>query len=205
VKRHPVPFGEYIPLRDIARRVSSATDRVGRDMVAGRQPGRLMVGPVRVGDVICFEVAYDGIVNDAATETGLLVVQTNNATFGRSGETQQQLAMGRLRAIEHGRTVLVAATSGVSAIIEPNGDVRAESAIFTPDVLAGTVSVRTGSTLASRLGALPEWTVVLVAAVGLVLAGAGAWRSGRPASGRPPSGRLAAGGFGAARVSEEQA
>jgi apolipoprotein N-acyltransferase len=179
VKRHPVPFGEYIPLRDIARRVSSAVDRVGRDMVAGTQPGRLNVGPVRLGDVICFEVAYDGIVKDAADGTGLLVVQTNNATFGRSGETQQQLAMGRLRAVEHGRTVLVAATSGVSAIIDPNGDVRAESAVFTPDVLAGAVSVRTGSTLASRLGALPEWLLVCVAALGLALAGVGGWRSRR--------------------------
>jgi apolipoprotein N-acyltransferase len=179
VKRHPVPFGEYIPLRDIARRVSSAVDRVGRDMVAGTRPGRLNVGPVRLGDVICFEVAYDGIVNDAVDGTGLLVVQTNNATFGRSGETQQQLAMGRLRAVEHGRTVLVAATSGVSAIIEPDGGVRAESAVFTPDVLAGTVSVRTGSTLASRLGALPEWLLVCVAAVGLVLVGVRGWRTRR--------------------------
>jgi apolipoprotein N-acyltransferase len=179
VKRHPVPFGEYIPLRDIARRVSSAVDRVGRDMVAGSQPGRLNVGPVRLGDVICFEVGYDGIVNDAADGTGLLVVQTNNATFGRSGETQQQLAMGRLRAVEHGRTVLVAATSGVSAIIDPDGGVRAESAIFTADVLAGTVSVRTGSTLASHLGASPEWAAVCVAALGLVLVGVRAVRSRR--------------------------
>jgi apolipoprotein N-acyltransferase len=179
VKRHPVPFGEYIPLRSVARRVSSATDRVGRDMVAGTRPGRLNVGPVRLGDVICFEVAYDGIVNDATDGTGLLVVQTNNATFGRSGETQQQLAMGRLRAVEHGRTVLVAATSGVSAIIDPDGDVRAESAIFTPDVLAGTVSVRTGSTLASHLGALPEWAAVCLAALGLVLVGTRGVRSRR--------------------------
>jgi apolipoprotein N-acyltransferase len=77
---------------------------------------------VRLGDVICFEVAYDGLVRDTVVGGGrLLVVQTNNATFGYSGESRQQLAMGRLRAVEHGRTVLVAATSGVSAVIAPDG------------------------------------------------------------------------------------
>jgi apolipoprotein N-acyltransferase len=167
VKRHPVPFAEYIPLRRIARLVSKDVDRVGRDMAVGDRPGLLRVGPVTVGDVICFEVAYDGLVRDAARGSGLLVVQTNNATFGRSGETWQQLAMGRLRAIEHGQTVLVAATSGVSAIIGPDGHVRARSAVFTPDLLVADVPVRMGSTLATRLGALPEW--LLVAAAGLAV------------------------------------
>jgi apolipoprotein N-acyltransferase len=179
VKRHPVPFGEYIPLRTVARLVSKDVDLVGRDMIAGSEPGRLRVGPVTVGDVICFEVAYDGLVRDAARGTGLLVVQTNNATFGRSGETYQQLAMGRLRAIEHGRTVLVAATSGVSAIIDPDGHVVDRSDVFTPDLLAAAVQVRAGSTLATRLGALPEWLLVAVAGAALVAAAAPARRVGR--------------------------
>ena len=112
VKRHPVPFAEYIPLRRIARVVSKDVDLVRRDFVAGDRPGNLTVGPARVGDVICFEVAYDGLIDDVARDSEMIVVQTNNATFGRSNETWQQLAMGRLRAIEHGRPVLVAATSG---------------------------------------------------------------------------------------------
>jgi apolipoprotein N-acyltransferase len=176
VKRHPVPFGEYIPLRRISRLVSRDVDRVGRDMVAGARPGVLPVGPVTVGDVICFEVGYDGLVRDAARGSGLLVVQTNNATFGRSGETWQQLAMGRLRAIEHGQTVLVAATSGVSAIIDPDGHVVDRSAVFTADLLAAAVPVRTGSTLATRLGALPEWLLVAAAGAALVAAAASARR-----------------------------
>jgi apolipoprotein N-acyltransferase len=170
VKRHPVPFGEYIPLRSVARMVSSDVDRVARDFVGGDRPGRLAVGPVTVGDVICFEVAYDGLVRDVAG-SDLLVVQTNNATFGRSAETWQQLAMGRLRAVEHGRSVLVAATSGVSAVIDPDGHVAARSDVFTPDVLVRTVPVRTGSTLATRLGAWPEWAAVGVALAALVAAG----------------------------------
>lgn len=179
VKQHPVPFAEYIPLRRIARLVSKDVDRVSRDMAVGDRPGLLRLGPVTVGDVICFEVAYDGLVRSAAEHSGLLVVQTNNATFGRSGETWQQLAMGRLRAIEHGQTVLVAATSGVSAIIDPDGHIQARSAVFTPDLLVADVPVRAGSTLATRLGALPEWLLVGAAGVALAAAAVSARRAGR--------------------------
>jgi apolipoprotein N-acyltransferase len=170
VKRHPVPFAEYIPLREIARRINSNVDRVRRDFVQGQQPGLLRVGPATVGDVICFEVAYDGLIRDVAPRSELLVVQTNNATFGRSDETWQQLAMGRLRAVEHGRPVMVAATSGVSAIIDPDGHLAARSGVFTAEVLVRTVDGRQGSTLAARAGAGPEWVVVALALAGLGLA-----------------------------------
>ncbi|MCU1674349.1 MAG: apolipoprotein N-acyltransferase, partial [Frankiales bacterium] len=165
VKRHPVPFGEYMPYRSLLRRISKKVDLVPRDFAAGRTPGTLTVGPARLADVICYEVAYDGVVRDAERRGGrLLVVQTNNATFGRSGETHQQLAMGRLRAVEHGRAVLVAATSGVSAVIAPDGRTVARSGIFTRDVLVQRVPLRSAATVATRLGVLPE----------LLLAGLGA-------------------------------
>ncbi|MFL6128708.1 MAG: apolipoprotein N-acyltransferase, partial [Mycobacteriales bacterium] len=192
VKRHPVPFGEYVPLRDVARLVSGDVDRVGRDFVGGARPGRLRVGPVQVGDVICFEVGYDGLVRDVSG-ADLLVVQTNNATFGRSAETWQQLAMGRLRAVEHGRTLLVAATSGVSAVIAPDGHVAARSDVFSADVLVRAVEVREGATLATRAGAGPEWVVVAVGLAAL-LAAVGPGRAGRArrrrgAGGTGPPGR----------------
>jgi apolipoprotein N-acyltransferase len=170
VKRHPVPFAEYIPFRSVARLVSKDVDRVQRDFVSGDRPGNLTVGPARIGDVICFEVAYDNLIDDVAHDSEMLVVQTNNATFGRSNETWQQLAMGRLRAIEHGRPVLVAATSGVSAVIDPDGHLQARSDVFTADVLVRVVSGRTGDTLAGRVGAGPEWAVVAIGLAGLVLA-----------------------------------
>ncbi|MCW2779221.1 MAG: apolipoprotein N-acyltransferase, partial [Frankiales bacterium] len=172
VKQHPVPFGEYIPYRSLVRRVSRKVDLVPRDFAQGKGTGDLQVGPVELGDVICFEVAYDGLVRDAVRAGGtMIVVQTNNATFGRSGETVQQLAMSRLRAVEHGRTVLVAATSGISAVIAPDGDVVDSSRIFTSDVLIASVPTRTAQTLATRLGLLPEALVVVVGLVGLALAG----------------------------------
>ena len=168
VKRHPVPFGEYMPFRSLARRITSKVDLVPRDFASGPKPGLLDVGPARLADVICFEVAYDGVVRDAVRAGGrLLVVQTNNATFGHSGETYQQLAMGRLRAVEHGRAVLVAATSGVSAVIAPNGDMVKRSKVFTRDLIVQQVPLRTDETLATRLGSLPELLLCLVAAFAL--------------------------------------
>ena len=169
VKRHPVPFGEYIPFRSLVRHVTSRVDLVPKDFARGNRVGVLQVGPVRIGDVICFEVAYDGIVRDVVTAGGrLIVVQTNNATFGRSGETSQQLAMGRLRAVEHGRSVVVVATSGVSAVIAPDGRVQHQSGIFTRDVTVQRVTLRSGTTVATRLSWWPELLLSLLALVGLV-------------------------------------
>ncbi len=165
VKQHPVPFGEYMPFRDVLRRVTDRVDLVPRDFARGQRTGLLQVGPVAVGDVICFEVAYDGLVRDAVRAGGqLLVVQTNNATFGRSAQPAQQLAMGRLRAVEHGRAVLVAATSGISAVIAPDGSLTARSGIFTREVLTADVPLRAAQTLATRAGVLPEVVLSLLGA-----------------------------------------
>ncbi|MCW2668880.1 MAG: apolipoprotein N-acyltransferase [Frankiales bacterium] len=171
VKRHPVPFGEYIPYRSLIRKVTSKVDLVPNDFARGTRPGVLQLGPVRLADVICFEVAYDGVVRDAVRGGGrLLVVQTNNATFGRSGETSQQLAMSRLRAVELGRSVIVAATSGESAVIAPDGTLLHHSKLFTRDITVQRVPLRSGTTVASRLGAWPELVLALVA-LGAVVTG----------------------------------
>jgi apolipoprotein N-acyltransferase len=165
VKRHPVPFGEYIPLRSVARAVSSKVDLVSHDMVAGNGNGLLTQTPFPVGDVICFEIAYDSLVNSSVRAGAqLLVVQTNNATFGHSAETYQQLAMSQLRAIEHARTVVQVATSGKSAIIGPSGKVLETSgALFTSDVLVQNVPLSTSTTLATRTGSAVEWLLAVVA------------------------------------------
>ena len=84
---------------------------------------------------------------------------TNNATFGHSEMTYQQLAMDRVRAVEHGRAVIVAATSGVSAIVRPDGSVIAQTGLFTPAALVERVPLRTATTLSDRLGATPEWVM----------------------------------------------
>ncbi|MGH8959692.1 MAG: apolipoprotein N-acyltransferase [Jatrophihabitantaceae bacterium] len=165
IKRHPVPFGEYMPLRSLAEWVSSDAKLVDRDMVGGTGNGLLRGGPFPIGDVICFEVAYDSLVRSSvAAGAQLLVVQTNNATFGHTDETYQQLAMSRLRAVETGRTVLQVATTGVTAVIGPDGGIRQRSgALFTPDVLVASVPLRTGTTPAVWLGAVPEYLLAALA------------------------------------------
>jgi apolipoprotein N-acyltransferase len=139
-------------------------------MVAGHGNGLLTGAAVPIGDVICFEVAYDSLVQSSvAAGAQLLVVQTNNATFGRTAETYQQLAMGQLRAVETGRTVIQAATTGKSAVIGPDGTIHDESGpLFQSDVLIDTVPLRTGKTLAVRLGAAPEWAISIVVALGIL-------------------------------------
>lgn len=166
VKRHPVPFGEYIPFRDRLSGLIGRLDRIPRDFYAADRPGVLELGPARVGDVICFEVAYDDLLRDVVDGgADVLVVQTNNATYGRTGQPEQQLAISRLRAVEHGRAVLVAATSGISAVIAPDGAVLDRSADFTRDLLVERVPLREAVTLADRVGATPEWAL---AGVGLL-------------------------------------
>jgi apolipoprotein N-acyltransferase len=162
-KQHPVPFGEYVPFRKQLTEVISRLDEIPRDFYPGKDTGVLQIGPARLGDVICFEVAYDGIVRDAVKAGGrAIVVQTNNATYGRTGQPEQQLAMSRLRAIEHGRAVVTAATSGISAIVAPDGKIEQRSAEFTQQVLSADVPLRDQITVADRVGAVPEWTLAMV-------------------------------------------
>ncbi|MCW2636218.1 MAG: Apolipoprotein N-acyltransferase [Blastococcus sp.] len=170
VKRHPVPLAEYVPARSFFRFFSAEVDRV-HDQRAGKEVGVLDVGGARIGDLICFEVVYDGLVDDVVDGgAGMLVVQTNNATFGYTDESAQQLALSRLRAVEHGRSVVIAATSGISAIVAPDGSVVRSSRLFTPDAFVEEIAQRSSTTLATRLGGGPEWALT---ALGLgALAGA---------------------------------
>jgi apolipoprotein N-acyltransferase len=170
VKRHPVPMGEYVPARAFFRFFSSDVDRVV-DQHSGEEPGVLDLDGVRLGDLICFEVVYDGLVHDVVDGgAGLIVVQTNNATFGFTDESAQQLAMSRLRAVEFGRTVVVSATSGISAIVAPDGTVTRSSQLFTPATFVEEIAERDSTTIALRLGAAPEWALTAVGLGALVAA-----------------------------------
>ncbi|GAA2308310.1 apolipoprotein N-acyltransferase [Streptomyces violaceusniger] len=162
-KQHPVPFGEYVPFRQELSKIITRLQRVPRDFYPGDHTGVLKVGPARLGDVICFEVAYDEIVRDTVNAGArAIVVQTNNATYGRSGQPEQQLVMSKLRAIEHGRPVITAATSGISAVVSPDGTIEQRTKEFTQDVLTARIPLRDGKTLADRVGATPEWVLAMV-------------------------------------------
>lgn len=188
VKQHPVPFGEWVPARALLSRLTSRFDLVPRDFAAGSSTGVLQVGPARLGDLICFEVAYsdlgraatrgDGVTGQLAGEGArILSVQTNNATYGGTGQLEQQMAMSRLRAVEHGRAVLVAATSGISAIVLPDGSLAGTVPEATAGYLVARVPLRDTLTLSDRLGWVPESTGCLAALALLALAGLGRRRS----------------------------
>ena len=137
----------------------------------------LDVGGTSLSDLIYLKVVYDEITQDVVVgDAGMLVVQTNNATFGFSDESEQQLALSRLRAVEHGRTVAIAATSGISAVVAPDGSVARKTSLFTPAVVVTEVAQRNSTTVATRLGAAPEW---LLAVVGAGALRAAVWRSRR--------------------------
>jgi len=183
VKRHPVPFAEYLPWRSlvepVARLLTDPDDLPRADFVAGSEPGVLRVGPATVGAVICFEIAYDDVVRDTVRGgAGLLVVQTNNATFDVA-EARQQLAMVRLRAVEHGRESLMVSTVGVSGFVGTDGAVRGATGFYTQAVVVSDVRLHDGRTLATRLGAWPEAVVVLAALAAVAIAGV-ARRRARP-------------------------
>jgi apolipoprotein N-acyltransferase len=169
VKRQLQPFGETMPMRSLFRHFSADVDKAG-DFVPGTKPVVFHMGPAEVGLDTCYEVAFDSVVRDSVAGSTMLAVPTNNATFGLSEMTYQQLAMDQERAVEHGRSVVVAATSGVSAIIAPNGHITQQTGLFTPAALVATVPLRSTTTLADRLGAWPEWVLV---GAGLIALGFG--------------------------------
>ncbi|MEV6488517.1 apolipoprotein N-acyltransferase [Actinoplanes sp. NPDC051633] len=168
IKRHPVPFAEYMPLRPIARFVAGEKVDLVRDMVGGSTPGVIRAGAITVGDVICFEVAYDGIVRDTVTGGAqILAVQTNNATFNEA-EARQQLAMVRLRAVEHGREALMVSTVGVSALVDADGRLKASTGFNVPAVVVGEMRMSATRTLATRLGHWPEVAAAALAVIAMV-------------------------------------
>ncbi len=182
VKQHPVPFAEYIPYRSFFRFFSKKVDLVRQDFVKGKHTGMFTIptkdhGDVKVSPIICFEVAYDGLV-EAAVDDGaqMLLVQTNNATFGYTDESVQQLAISRIRAIETGRSIMHISTVGVSGLITPDGTVHDRSQLFTAKVLSGKLPLRSSMTVADRLGRAPVIGGSALAVALLLLAFAGGRR-----------------------------
>ncbi|WP_245695565.1 apolipoprotein N-acyltransferase [Actinopolyspora saharensis] len=170
VKQHLVPFAEKIPMRSVAGAVSPFVRRFDRDMVSGDEPGVLNAGPVRLGVGICYDVAYDDVFRGAARAgANLFAVPTNNAWYGRSEMSYQQLAMSRLRAVEHGRSMLVAATSGVSAVVRPDGSVAQRTDLFTADALVAEVPLRTSTPPATSIGEYVTWAVAALGVLAVVL------------------------------------
>jgi apolipoprotein N-acyltransferase len=174
IKRQLVPFGEYIPFRGFISSFSDLPALQPIDFTPGRRAVVFGVGKIRLGDVICYEVAFDPLVRSEVTAgANLLSVQSNDADFeidGQLGETEQQTAMARIRAIESDRALVYASTTGESTIIAPDGSLIAHSGVWRQAILDARVPLVSYRTLADRIGSWPEY--VLMMATVLALGGA---------------------------------
>ena len=156
VKQHLTPFGEYIPLRSLASAISPYTDRV-KDFESGNGQVFFSVKEAVIAPVICFELVDDELLHKAAVSSNILAVQTNSATFGMSAESAQQLEMTRVRAIEHGRSIVSVSTTGYSAIIDSKGKVLQKTSMGTADSIRAEVSLINGTTPRDAAG---DWALV---------------------------------------------
>jgi apolipoprotein N-acyltransferase len=179
-KRRLVPFGEFVPFGGVLGRLIPATrEGVPYDKVPGHRLEPLAIDGVPVGPLICWESAYPG---DARQLTGegarLLLIMTNNASFGTGAGPRQHLAAGQLRAVETGRTIVQAAVTGISAVIEPSGATRDATGLYQDTVIRVQAEQRAGVTPYVRFGRGIEAGLIAVAVGGLVLAGL-LWRRRR--------------------------
>ena len=166
VKRQLVPFGEYIPFRSLISSFSSLPSLQPVNFTAGRSAVVFDVGRIRLGDVICYEVAFDNLVrSEVNAGANLIALQSNDADFeldGQLGETEQQTAMARIRALESDRALVYASTTGESTIISPTGAIIERSGVWRQAILDARVPLVSYRTLADRVGAWPEYVLVLV-------------------------------------------
>ncbi|MGL5824800.1 MAG: apolipoprotein N-acyltransferase [Nocardioides sp.] len=172
-KRHPVAYGEYIPFREQLPFSANfgRLREIGRDMLAGTRTTPLSAAGARVAAAICFDVAYDdGIYDQVRQGSDLLVVQTSNAMFVNTPQLEQQFAISRVRALETGKYVVVAATNGVSGIIDNHGVVRQRAAVRTQDALVATVPLLRDRPPSVRIGPALGWLCWAITLLGLGLA-----------------------------------
>lgn len=187
-KRHPVPFGEYIPFRSVLAGIHPRLAAIGRDMVPGGSQAPLEVAGTSVAMAICFDVAYDDVLPEQVLRGAeLIVVLTSNAMFTGTAQPAQQFAMSRARALEAGRSVVISSTNGISGAIGPDGSVLTRSRTRGTEVLVSEVPLRSDVPVALRLGGF--FTGVPIAlALGALIAGVlRRRRHEHPDSGRSPA------------------
>ncbi|TXL63086.1 apolipoprotein N-acyltransferase [Aeromicrobium terrae] len=168
VKRKPVPYGEYVPFRHELGGLVPRFDRdIPRDFLPGKKPGALRIGNLVVGDTICWDIAYDGVVRGTVKAGGqVLVVQTSNASFTGTSQPEQQWRISRLRAIETGRWVVVPSTNGISGIADAHGNVVKRAPLHEPATLSADVPLASGLTPALRIGEPLEYLLLALGLLG---------------------------------------
>jgi apolipoprotein N-acyltransferase len=181
-KQNLVPFGEWIPFRAQLLPLIPLLQEVGAQSVAGTRPGVLGVSaagrPIKIGDAICFELAYDRTIYSAITGGAqVMMVQSNNATYGGTGQIEQQFAITRARAMETRREIAVATTNSVSGFITRDGVVAIRTHEFTAQSVVVEMPLRNALTPAIRVAPWLERGLALVAVLACLAAIlGGTWR-----------------------------
>ena len=163
VKRHLTPFGEVMPLRSLLTFFSDLPNQV-EDFSAGKLPVMHQVGQAKIAPIICFELIDDRLIQSSAGSSNLFVVQTNSATFANTAQSAQQLAITRIRSIEHARYAVSVSTVGISAIIDTNGVILKSTKESVAASINSSVALNATRTLYDRIG---EFAWVLVLLIGL--------------------------------------
>lgn len=167
-KKHPIPFGEYVPDREFwAPFAPDLIGLIGRDYSPGTTDTVFDVDGIVAGLNICFDISDDAVMTAAVREGAqVLLAPTNNADFGRTDESVQQLEIARIRAIELGRSLVNISTVGTSAIIAPDGSTIDQLETYTAGTMVADVPLSTTITPASQAGRAIEW---FVSGLGLAL------------------------------------
>jgi apolipoprotein N-acyltransferase len=169
-KMHLVPFGEYVPLRQIFFFAAPLVEKVS-DFSAGESAVLLRVGEHLVSTAICYEIVYPELVRGFVTGgSELLTTITNDAWFGRTSAPHQHFIQAAMRAIENGRYLVRAANTGISGIIDPYGRVMVESGLFEPAIIVGEARFLSASTIYTRIGDVFAYASVVVTLALLVAA-----------------------------------
>ena len=193
-KQNLVPFGEWIPFRAQLLPLIPLLQQVGAQSVPGAGPGVLDVAvdgrPIKIGDVICFELAYDRtLYRSLIGGSQILMVQSNNATYGGTGQIEQQFAITRARAMESRREIAVATTNSVSGFITRDGAVATRTQEFTAQSMVVEMPLRSALTPAIRVAPWLERGLALVAVLACLAALMGATRRSRRAAVNHPATR----------------
>ena len=180
-KQHLVPFGEYVPMRDLLSFVSPLVENVG-GFSAGDAPVTLMMDDQPIGAAVCYEIIYPGLVRGLVTGgSRLLTTVTNDAWYGRTAAPYQHFQQATMRAIEQGRFLVRAANTGISGVIDPYGRVITRTALFEDDVLTTDVRLIEDLTPYTRYGDLLAFACGIMTLVLLMVAGVTQGiRPGRP-------------------------
>ncbi|MEX2662310.1 MAG: apolipoprotein N-acyltransferase, partial [Vicinamibacterales bacterium] len=166
-KMHLVPFGEYVPLKNLLFFVGPIVEAVSA-FSPGTDPVLLPVGGHMASTAICYEVIFPSLIRRFVDDgSELLTTITNDAWYGRSSAAYQHWEQASMRAIEQGRYLARAANTGISGFVDPYGRVVEKTDLFEEAVVVGELRFITDRTVYSRLGDLAAWLslVVTLAAV----------------------------------------